>query len=298
VTKLHPDEVDIDHALVDRLVRAQAPQFAKLPLTRPASMGTVNTIYRLGDDLCVRLPRIEKYAESLERELVWLPRLAPRLPLRIPELIAAGTPGFGYPFTWAIYRWIDGQPWQDDLVHDETTNACTLAQFVQALRRVPAVMPGATAPPAGRRPLRQLDGVTLRAIVEAGAAIDGTAAAAVWTRALEAAPWEGERVWIHTDLLRPNLLIDDGRLAAVIDFGSAGIGDPAADVICAWSVFGPHGRAVFREQLGVDDETWARARAYALHQAVLIIPYYRDTNPGFVTLARRTVEQVLLDAPL
>jgi aminoglycoside phosphotransferase (APT) family kinase protein len=292
VTKLHPGEIDVDEALVERLVRSQAPQFAELPLRRVESMGTVNAIYRLGGALCVRLPRLEKYAQSLERELVWLPRLAPHLPLPIPEPVAAGKPGHGYPFVWAVYRWIDGIPWRDDLVHDEATNARDLARFVQALRRIPA----GEGPHGGRRPLRELDHVTRRAIVESGDAIDGARAAAIWTEAVAAAPWDGERVWIHTDLLRPNLLVQRGRLAAVIDFGGAGIGDPAADVICAWSVFGPHGRAAFREQLGVDDRTWARARAYALHQAAMIIPYYRHTNPRFVTLARRTVEQVLLDA--
>jgi aminoglycoside phosphotransferase (APT) family kinase protein len=292
VTKLHEGETGIDRTLVAGLVRSQTPQFAGLPLSRVESMGTVNAIYRLGDDLCVRLPRVQKYAESLERELVWLPRLASHLPLPIPEPVASGTPAEGFPFVWAIYRWIDGQPWRDDLVHDEVANARELAAFVQALRRIPA----REGPHGGRRPLHQLDAITRRVIAESGDAIDAAAAAAVWAEAVDAAPWDGADVWIHTDLLRPNLLVDRGQLAAVIDFGGAGVGDPAADVICAWSVFGPAGRAAFREALAVDDRTWSRARAYALHQAAMIIPYYRDTNPGFVTLARRTVEQVLFDA--
>ena len=125
--------------------------------------------------------------------------------------------------------------------------------------------------------------------------IDSDAAAAAWASALEAPAWDGTPVWIHTDLLRPNLLVDRGRLCAVIDFGGVGVGDPAADVIAAWSVFGQSGRATFRAALDVDDGTWSRARGYALHQAALIIPYYTETNPGFVALAKRTVEQVLAD---
>jgi aminoglycoside phosphotransferase (APT) family kinase protein len=112
---------------------------------------------------------------------------------------------------------------------------------------------------------------------------------------LEAPAWDGTPVWIHTDLLRPNVLVDRGRLCAVIDFGSVGVGDPAADVIAAWSVFSQSGRATFRGALDVDDGTWNRARGYALHQAVLIIPYYAETNPEFVALAKRTVEEVLAD---
>jgi aminoglycoside phosphotransferase (APT) family kinase protein len=125
--------------------------------------------------------------------------------------------------------------------------------------------------------------------------IDGAAAVSAWDRAIEAPAWSGTPVWIHTDLLKPNLLVRGGRICAVIDFGGVGVGDPAADVIAAWAVFGPTGREVFREALDVDDGTWNRARGFALHQAVLIIPYYGETNPAFVTQAKRTVEQILAD---
>jgi aminoglycoside phosphotransferase (APT) family kinase protein len=129
--------------------------------------------------------------------------------------------------------------------------------------------------------------------VAARDAIDARAAAAAWERALRAPAWDGAPVWIHADLLRPNLLVHGGRLRAVIDFGAVGAGDPAADVIAAWSVFGRDGRAVFRAALDVGDGVWERARGYALHQALLIIPYYAATNPGFAALAERTVREVL-----
>jgi aminoglycoside phosphotransferase (APT) family kinase protein len=289
--KMHAGEVDIGEELVARLIALQFPQLANLPIRAVPSTGTVNAIYRLGDHLCARLPRVASWAQDLKKELNWLPKLAPALSLRVPEPVAQGHPASDYPFLWAIYRWIDGHPYRDDLVYDERQAAADLAQFVIELRRVDS----RGAPPGGRKPLRELDVPTRAALEASRGVIDGDAAAAAWASALEAPTWDGTPVWIHTDLLRPNLLVDRGRLCAVIDFGGVGVGDPAADVIAAWSVFGQSGRATFRGALDVDDGTWNRARGYALHQALLIIPYYAETNQGFVALATRTVVLVLAD---
>jgi aminoglycoside phosphotransferase (APT) family kinase protein len=287
--KLHDGEVDIDPGLVGRLVATQFPELAGLPVRAVFSTGTVNAIYRLGDQLYVRLPRLREWADGVDREWHWLPRLAPRLSLRVPEPIGRGQPTSSYPFPWTICRWIEGQPYADALVDDERQAAGDLARFVAELRRVDP----AGAPRSGRQPLRELDVGTRAAISASGAVIDRDAATAAWERALEAPAWDGTPVWIHSDLLRPNLLVHGGRLHAVIDFGAVGVGDPATDVIAAWSVFGPAGRATFRAALDVDDGTWERARGIALHQAAAIIPYYAETNPGFVALARRTVEEIL-----
>lgn len=291
--KMHEGELDIDETLVRALLTQQFQQWAELPLSRVRSTGTVNAIYRLGEELCVRLPLKPTWSPDLDREQRWLPFLSPRLSLRVPAPVSTGTPTGSYPHSWAIYSWITGQPYADNQIENEPRAALELAQFVLQLRLV-ELHP--EAPAAGRKPLRQLDAVTRTAIDQAQGQIDGAAATAVWGRALTASPWSGSPVWIHSDLLRPNLLVDDGHLRAVIDFGGVGVGDPASDVIAAWSVFGPIGRATFRAALDVDDDTWERARGIALHQAVQIIPYYRDTNPGFVELARRTVEQVIADA--
>jgi aminoglycoside phosphotransferase (APT) family kinase protein len=290
--KMHDGEVDIDAELVRRLVAAQFPQLTDLPISEVQSTGTVNAIYRLGAHLYARLPRVQRWAQDLDKEWYWLPKLAPHLSLRIPEPVARGHPASFYPVSWAIYRWIDGQPYADELVDDEHQAARDLAQFVLELRRIDPVV---GAPRAGRKPLRELDAVTHAAIESARGVIDSDAATAAWDRALEAPAWEGTPVWIHTDLLRPNVLVRDGRLCAVIDFGDAGVGDPAADVIAAWSVFGHTGRGVFRGALNVDDGTWDRARGFALHQAAMIIPYYGETNPGFVAPAKRTVKEILAD---
>lgn len=289
--KMHEGEVDIDAELVGRLIADQFPQLAHLPIRAVRSTGTVNAIYRLGDNLYVRLPRMREWAQDLEKEWQWLPKIAPHLPLWVPRPRERGSPTSLYPFSWAIYGWIDGQPYADELVDDEHQAAEDLAQFVVELRR----MDPAGAPRAGRKPLGELDDITRTAIESARGVIDGDAATAAWERALEAPPWEGTPVWIHTDLLRPNVLVHDGRLRAVIDWGGAGVGDPAADVIAAWSLFGRAGRGAYRDALEVDADAWNRARGFALHQAALIIPYYRETNPEFVALATRTVEEVLAD---
>jgi aminoglycoside phosphotransferase (APT) family kinase protein len=290
--QMHADELDIDPVLVRDLLRAQHPHWADLPISQVASTGTVNAIYRLGQDLYARLPRVRSWDEDLAREWRWLPLLARSLALQIPEPVAMGRPATEYPSSWAIYRWIDGRPYADELVDDEHEAAKDLAQFVIELR---GMDPPIGAPRAGRKPLRELDTVTRAAIASSRGVIASDAATAAWERALEAPAWNGTPVWIHSDLLRPNLLVHGGRLCAVLDFGGVGVGDPAADVIAAWSVFGPAGRETYREALGVDDGTWNRARGFALHQAALIIPYYPATNPGFVALAKRTVEQVLAD---
>jgi aminoglycoside phosphotransferase (APT) family kinase protein len=290
--KMHEREVDIDGPLVQRLLATQLPELANLPIAAVRSTGTVNAIFRLGEHLCARLPRVSEWATDLEREQRWLPVLAPYLPLRVPRPVERGVPGTGYPFAWSVYEWIDGEPYADALVDDERQAAHDLALFVQALRRVPQV---AAAPAAGRRPLRELDAATRASIEAARGVIDVDAAHAAWELAIAGPALSGPPVWIHTDLLRPNLLVRDGRLAAVIDFGGVGVGDPAADVIAAWSVLGDVGRTVFRATLDIDDVTWNRARGFALHQAAVIIPYYAESNPEFVAMARRTVEQVLAD---
>lgn len=290
--RLHADELPIDEALVRRLLAEQHPALADLPLRPVPATGTVNVVLRLGADLAVRLPRVARWAASLERELTWLPRLAPALPLPVPEPVAAGVPSAAFPLPWAVVRWLDGEPYSNDRVKDEPAAARDLAGFVLALR---SALPTEGAPATGRAPLPALDAATRAAIDEMGQDVDRAAVLREWERALAAPPWDGVRTWIHTDLLRPNLIASQGRLAAVLDFGSVGAGDPAGDGIAAWSVFGPEGRRAFREALPLDDGAWERARGYALHQALLIVPYYRRTHPAFAASALRTIQQVLAD---
>jgi len=293
---MHDDEVDIDEELVRALLASQFPQWRGLPITPVPSVGTVNAIYRLGDDLCVRLPRTARFAPDLPRELAWLPRLAPYLGVEIPEPVAAGTPNGEYPFTWAVLRWIDGATFDRDDTDDEVQVARDLASFVRELRDVDTS--GAVSSTRDR-PLRARDHEiqaaldAMRGFAEIDVSVDALAVA--WERALTAPEWNAEAVWTHGDLLPSNVLVAGGRLAAVIDWGCVGAGDPAVDVVPAWSFFGAEARAVYQSALSVDDATWERARGIALHQALMIIPYYRFTNPGFVAMALQTIEQVTGD---
>jgi aminoglycoside phosphotransferase (APT) family kinase protein len=290
--KMHDGEVDVDVERVRRLLVTQFPHWAALPLDVVHSTGTVNTIYRLGDEMCVRLPRVQRWAGDLERELQWLPTLAPHLPLAVPEPIARGDPGVGYPFPWAIYRWLEGETFASDRIGDEGQAAADLARFVGQLRRIDP-----SGAPLSRRgtPMRLRDAEARGAIGSLRGIVDTAAATAAWETSLRAPAWGGNPAWTHGDLLPPNLLVSGGRISAVLDFGNVGMGDPAIDVIPAWSVFSNDGRDAFREALDVDDATWTRGRGFALHQALLIIPYYPETNPALATMATRTVEAVLAD---
>ena len=291
---MHDDQVDVDADIVRKLLADQRPDLSDLPIRPVVSTGTVNALFRIGDDLVARLPLQDHWEEGLEREWRWIPWLASRIStVRVPEPIFKGAANDAFPFSWSIYGWIEGAPYDDGLVEDEGDVARQLSRYVLELR---ALEIPAAAPEGGREPLADLDGDTREAIEDAGEVIDSSSAMTVWDQALRTPPWDGTPVWIHGDLLRPNLIVHDGRLEAVIDYGYIGVGDPATDLIAAWAVFGPTGRAAYREALRADDATWARGRGIALHQAAMIIPYYAETNPAFVALARRTIEQIIDDA--
>ena len=215
--RMHEGEIGIDESLVRQLLVQQFPRFANLPITRYQSIGTVNAIYRLGSNHCVRMPLLEQWAADIKKEWSLLEYLAKHLTLRVPEPVAFGEATQIYPYHWAVYRWIDGMPYSDEVVEDEREVAAALATFVIELRRVEL---RSDAPRGGRRPLAELDGQTRKALQASADVIDVDAAISVWELSLDAPEWNGDAVWIHADLLRPNLLIQHGKLAAVIDFGS------------------------------------------------------------------------------
>ena len=285
-----PEAVRVDEALVRRLVARQFPQWAGLPLARFPSAGTVNAVYRLGERLAVRLPLGPDGAADVRKEHRWLPRLAPLLPVAVPEVLGRGEPGEGYPWPWTVHRWIEGaHPVQGD-VPRAAELATELAAFVTALRRAPA----AGAPPAYRgRPLRAVDAATRAAIDALGDDIDAAAATAAWERALAAPEWQGPPTWLHSDLMPGNLLLANGRLAAVLDFGTMGVGDPAADLIPAWNLLPANARETFRAALAPGEAEWRRGHGWALSMALIQLPYYRDRNPVLAANARHTIAQTL-----
>ncbi|WP_030394197.1 aminoglycoside phosphotransferase family protein [Kitasatospora purpeofusca] len=295
---LHPGQHPIDEDLVRRLVADRFPQWAGLPVTRFPSGGTVNAMYRLGEAMVVRLPLVDWGASDVAMEQEWLPRLAPLLPVAVPEVLGAGGPAEGYPWPWSVYRWQEGANPQAGALRKPVRLAEDLAGFVTAIRSL--TLPD--APPAHRGgPIELLDEETrtaigeLRALPEEG--VDCAAVTAVWEDALAAPAWDGRTVWLHSDLMPGNLLVDeDGRLTAVIDFGCAGAGDPSCDLFPAWNLLPPDARAVYRAALDVDDATWRRGRGRALAQALNALPYYRETNPAMAENARHVIREVLAES--
>jgi aminoglycoside phosphotransferase (APT) family kinase protein len=295
---MHADEAEIDADLVRRLLAAQFPHWADLSIEPVASAGTSNALYRLGDDMSVRLPRIAEATGQVATERRWLPRLAPLLPLTIPEPLAEGAPGEGYAWPWGVYRWIEGETATRGRIADLREAAVELGRFVAALQRVdPADGPTPCERGSSRgAPLATRD----TAVREAIAALAGTLAAdaptAAWEAALSAPEWTGPPVWLHGDLYEENLLAAAGRLTAAIDFGCLGVGDPACDLMVAWTYLTADTREAFREQLVIgDDATWARGRGWALSMGLIALPYYVHSNPGFARIARRMIAEALAD---
>jgi aminoglycoside phosphotransferase (APT) family kinase protein len=294
---MHVDEADTDVSLVVRLLAAQFSQWANLPIKPVPSSGTDNALYRLGDDMVVRLPRIRWALGQIDREHQWLPRLAPHLPLAIPAQLAKGKPGEGYPWHWSVYRWLEGENATIERIADPNQAAIDLAQFIAALQQIDTIggpPPGALDLSRGK-PLALRDADTRKAIAALHSMIDADAVTAAWEAALQAPEWNHSPVWFHGDMLPGNLLFVRGRLSAVIDFGTLGVGDPACDLMIAWNLFSGQSREVFRATLAVDDAMWARGRGWALSQALIFIPYYLNTNPVGVSYARRAIEEALAD---
>lgn len=294
---MHSNEVHTDAALVGRLIADQFPQWADLPIAPVRSAGTDNAIYRLGEAMAVRLPRIDWAVDQVAKEQHWLPRLAPQLPLAIPVPLAQGRPAFGYPWHWSVYNWLAGENATVGGLADPARLAGDLARFVGALQRIdPTGGPPPGAHNSGRgAALATRDAPTRAAIASLGDELDTRAATAAWEAALRAPAWERTPVWIHGDLSGGNLLMRQGRLSAVIDFGCLGVGDPACDLIVAWSLLPAAARAVFRQALGVDEATWARGRGWALSVALIALPYYRTSNPVLVASARHTIAEILAE---
>lgn len=280
MVRMHDDEVDLDELLVRELLSSQMPQLAERPLTKVEPWGTDHAIWRLGDDLVVRLPRIGWAAGQADFEAEWLPRLAPHLPVAVPEPIAIGEPDRGYPYRWAVHRWIPGTGAAIDRFDDPISFAVDVAEVVRCLHTVP----NAGAPPATNRarPLAKYDTATRRAIGHARGLIDADAAMAVWEDALAAPPHDGPAVWVQGDL-EGNCLVSHGRLCGIVDWGSACVGDPAVDMQVVWSpLFTDESRSAFLDTLEVDNATIRRSRGAAINQACMALPYYLKSYPLIV----------------
>jgi aminoglycoside phosphotransferase (APT) family kinase protein len=292
---LHDDEVTTDAALVARLVGAQFPEWAELPVTPVEAWGTDNAMYRLGDALSVRMPRIHWAVAPLQREYDWLPRIASSLPVEVPVPLAIGSPVEEWGWPWTVCRWVEGRhPSTEGGAYDDDALARDLGGFVRAMRRLDPTGAPQTAWP---RPLHDEDEL-VRANLDL---LDDELGPlrhdviAVWEEALAAPRHDRPPVWIHGDLSPTNLLLHDGRLTGVIDFSAMGLGDPASDHRVAWNLLPPSARAVFREEVGADDATWARARGWVLLQALAQLPYYAERNPPLAANARHVIAELVAE---
>lgn len=293
---MHEDEVLVEPFLVRELLTQQFPHWAELPIEPLKSSGTDNAIFRIGEKLLARFPRVNWAAGQVEKEWKWLPALATHLPVPISTQLAKGKPTDTYPWAWSVGTWLPGtNPTPADC---DKRIARQLAEFVLAMQAIPTMdAPLASGVYERGVDLHIRDGITQTAIreldtlgmIDAGAVLDA------WQTALAAPTHQDAPTWLHGDLLPGNLLITESGLSAVIDFGCMGTGDPACDYLTAWSLFSPDIRQAYREYLQPSQAAWERGRGWALSVALLILPYYRETNPGLADIARYTIEQVLLD---
>ncbi|WP_374470553.1 aminoglycoside phosphotransferase family protein [Phenylobacterium sp.] len=284
----------IDEALVRRLIATQFPQWADLPVRAVEPGGWDNRTFRLGDELGVRMPGARRYAAAVEKEQRWLPRLAPHLPLPIPEPVGLGEPGEGYPHPWSVFRWLQGETAEQAPPGDLIAFAEDLADLLRAFQAADAT----DGPPAGAHSFHRGGDLAVYA-EETEAALarfdgDAGAARALWDAAL-ASRWAEPPVWVHGDLAPSNLLVRGGRLAAVIDFGQLSVGDPACDYGIAWTFLDTPARAAFRARLDPDPETWARAKGWTLWKALIVVTGQAGVNDRQTPLWRRALAEVLAD---
>lgn len=288
--------MDIDVSLVRQLISAQFPEWAHLPIKPVEFSGWDNRTFRLGEDMTVRLPSTEAYAAQVEKEQRWLPVLAAHLPLAIPHPLAKGRPDDKYPWNWSVYRWIVGENATMERVSNVNLFAEHLCQFLHALQQIDVT----GGPPPGLHnfyrgdSLMIYDAETRKAADVLGAEIDAHAAIAVWEAAL-AATWVGSPVWVHGDIHATNLLVRDGQLTAVIDFGGLSVGDPACDLTMAWTFFSGESRETFKSCLQVDDATWSRARGWALWKGLITLADPIQTHPWRIKEARRVINDVCVE---
>jgi aminoglycoside phosphotransferase (APT) family kinase protein len=287
----------ITAGLVRRLIAEQAPQWAGLVIEPVEVDGWDNRTYRLGDDLSVRLPTADRYVAAVEKEDRWLPVLAPRLPVPVPRSLLTGRPGAGYPYPWSVRGWLPGRSAGVAAIADPPRFAAEVGEFLLALQAVEAT----GGPIAGEHcfhrggELGWYDDETRRALAAnadrlVATGLDVARAGAVWDAAV-ASRWHGSPVWFHGDIAVGNLLVERGRLAAVIDFGTCGVGDPACDLVLAWTFLSGDGRRQFARTVGQNAETWARARGWALWKALISLTGDEHESAGNL----RLIGEVLAD---
>lgn len=289
---MHQNEINPDNDLVAVLIEQQFPKWKKLPLLKIKHDGTDHAIFRLGDHMCVRLPRIESSAKFLLQEQHILKSLKPHLPCKIPSPIVIGKPCAHFPYSWAIMDWIEGHTAFNHPPKNLEQCADTLANIILSLQKIET----ADAPYSQRGGiLRMRDQYVWSSLDALKHRPDHEQLCNLWNELTKTPPWDETPCWIHGDLLPGNILLQGDHIAAIIDFGLAGIGDPACDLLPAWSLLDKPSRSIFRERLKTDKDSWNRGKGWALSQAIIILPYYEHTNPELVSIANRMIDALMAE---
>lgn len=271
--------IKIDTSLVTKLVKEQFPQWAHLEIRPVKVSGHDNRTFHLGNDMSVRLPSAPGYVPQVEKEQKWLPFLAQKLSWPIPSPLAKGTPTKDYPFPWSIYKWIEGETVTRENVTDLTQFAMDLGGFLVELQSIDA----SDGPLAGAHncyrgaSLSVYDHESRNAIEKNADVFNSGILTELWNLALDS-EWEQEPVWLHGDIASGNILVRNGKLSAVIDFGILGVGDPSCDAAMAWTFFDEGSRKMFKDVLKMDEATWNRARGWALWKALITYEEHKHSN--------------------
>ncbi len=292
---MHENELEINEGLVYSLIKNQCPEWANLPLERITSSGTDNALFRLGSEHIVRLPRVEwetgSVDKSINKEYEWLPKIAPFLQVPISLPVFKGSPNHSYPHSWLVAKWNEGHPVNFEKDNEHELLAKDLACFLNELHGI--ILPNG---PTSRRgvPLKKVDTETRMAISQLQEEVSIERTMFLWNQLLNVLPWNKGPVWVHGDFLPGNILVQNYRLSAVIDFSDVGIGDPACDLIISWALLNPQSRKTFKDNLNnIDEDTWERGRGWALSIALIMLPYYKNTNSVLTALARQMIKNVL-----
>jgi len=297
---MNTKKININVALVHRLIQSQFPEWADLPIKPVEFSGWDNRTFHLGDCMTVRLPSAESYASQVEKEQKWLPKLAPNLPLAIPRPLAMEKPSEDYPWPWSVYQWLEGKSASLESISDLSEFALKLAEFLKALQKIDSTGGPVAGPQNFYRggSLNIYDSETRAAIKKLDSAMDSKRITAIWNRALDS-EWNQPPVWMHGDIAIGNLLVKDGQLSAVIDFGQLGIGDPACDLVIAWTLFKDQSREVFKKAISLDEQTWERAMGWALWKALIVCTALpgSNCNPMEIEKAKMVINELLADYP-
>ena len=291
-----PDKLDIPLSLVKKLIEEQFPQWAHLPIKTIESGGWDNKTFRLGEEMSIRLPSAAEYGLQVQKEHKWLPLLAPHVSFPIPTPLALGQPSKNYPLNWSIYRWIEGKSANalpiDGL--DLPQIALQLAQFLNELHKLDvtdAPLPGLHNYYRGAHPSVYDEGTRI-AITQLQSVIDVSVATAVWEKAINST-WSKNPLWVRGDFSSGNILVKENRLTAVIDFGCMGIGDPACDLVIAWTFLAGESRKLFKLHMALDEETWVRARGWALWKAMITLADLDDKTCAEALKQKQVIEEII-----